>query len=346
MMSSRWPRPMGIIASMALMPVCSGSLTGWRSTTPGALNSMGRKSVVSIGPLSSSGLPSGSTTRPTRASPTGTCRTLPGALDEVALFDERVLAQQHRADVVFFEVQRQAGHAVGQVEHLHGQGVAQAVDAGDAVADLEDGADLLDLDLGLVVLDLASQDRGDLFGTKLHLSPPLTSAVLNLPSSCWMRARRLPSTRRSSTRSTSPPRMSGSTRFGQSRLAAGRAPHPVDDEALDLGADGHGRGDLDLDHPGRPARRSARTGRRPRRRACSGPSRASRSTHPAASGVAPPHETGDDTRCLASGSTCGLKTHVGQRLRLVERRRRRRAGRRRSGSTVSAAVAASNSAVA
>jgi hypothetical protein len=25
MMSSRWPRPIGIIASMALMPVCSGS---------------------------------------------------------------------------------------------------------------------------------------------------------------------------------------------------------------------------------------------------------------------------------------------------------------------------------
>ena len=42
MMSSRWPRPIGIIESMALMPVCSGSLTGWRSMTPGALNSTGR----------------------------------------------------------------------------------------------------------------------------------------------------------------------------------------------------------------------------------------------------------------------------------------------------------------
>ena len=28
MISSRWPRPIGVIASMALMPVCSGSLTG------------------------------------------------------------------------------------------------------------------------------------------------------------------------------------------------------------------------------------------------------------------------------------------------------------------------------
>ena len=28
MMSSRWPRPMGTMPSMDLMPVCSGSLTG------------------------------------------------------------------------------------------------------------------------------------------------------------------------------------------------------------------------------------------------------------------------------------------------------------------------------
>ncbi len=41
MMSSRWPRPIGIIASIALMPVCIGSLTGMRSTTPGALRSTG-----------------------------------------------------------------------------------------------------------------------------------------------------------------------------------------------------------------------------------------------------------------------------------------------------------------
>jgi hypothetical protein len=36
MMSWRWPRPIGIIASMALMPVCSGSCTDLRCMTPGA----------------------------------------------------------------------------------------------------------------------------------------------------------------------------------------------------------------------------------------------------------------------------------------------------------------------
>src|SRR4026207_1292939 len=38
MTSSRWPRPIGIIESIALMPVWSGSFTGWRLTTAGASN--------------------------------------------------------------------------------------------------------------------------------------------------------------------------------------------------------------------------------------------------------------------------------------------------------------------
>jgi hypothetical protein len=77
MISSRWPRPMFVIESIALIPVWSGSFTGWRSTTPGALNSSVRRSEASIGPRPSSALPSGSTTRPSSASPTGTSATLP-----------------------------------------------------------------------------------------------------------------------------------------------------------------------------------------------------------------------------------------------------------------------------
>src|SRR5579864_543051 len=68
---------MGVIESIALMPVASGSFTGWRAMTPGALNSSGRCSLDSIGPRPSSGLPSGSTTRPSSPSPTGTLATRP-----------------------------------------------------------------------------------------------------------------------------------------------------------------------------------------------------------------------------------------------------------------------------
>ena len=41
MMSSRWPRPMGIIASMAMMPVCMGWSTDLRGMMPGAIFSTG-----------------------------------------------------------------------------------------------------------------------------------------------------------------------------------------------------------------------------------------------------------------------------------------------------------------
>ena len=63
---------MGIIESIALIPVCSGCFTGWRSTTPGAMRSIGLRSLAVIGPLPSIGTPSAFTTRPTSSSPTGT----------------------------------------------------------------------------------------------------------------------------------------------------------------------------------------------------------------------------------------------------------------------------------
>ena len=77
MISSRWPRPIGIIASIAFRPVCIGSLTGWRWTTPGALNSAGRVCSTDIAPLPSSGRPSGSTMRPSSSSPTGISSSRP-----------------------------------------------------------------------------------------------------------------------------------------------------------------------------------------------------------------------------------------------------------------------------
>src|SRR5579871_4684733 len=41
MMSSRWPRPTGTMASMALRPVCTGCDTLLRKITPGATRSSG-----------------------------------------------------------------------------------------------------------------------------------------------------------------------------------------------------------------------------------------------------------------------------------------------------------------
>ena len=158
MISSRWPRPIGVIASIALMPVCSGSLTGCRSATPGAMISTGRRCLVTIGPLPSSGLPSGSTTRPSSSSPTGTLKQPAGAADFVAFGDVQVVAEDDDADRVLFQVERQADRAVGELDHLAGHDAGQAVDAGDAVADFQHAADFADVDLRREVLDFLLND--------------------------------------------------------------------------------------------------------------------------------------------------------------------------------------------
>ena len=147
MISSRWPRPIGIIESIALMPVCSGSFTGWRSTTPGALNSIGRR----LGGLDRGAAVERVAERVDDAADQRVAdrhrHDLAGAADGVALLDLLPLAEEHRGDVVLLEVQREAGDAVVELELLERDAAVEPVDAGDAVADLDDGADLLDVGL-------------------------------------------------------------------------------------------------------------------------------------------------------------------------------------------------------
>ena len=92
-----------------------------------------------------------------------------GALDRVALDDLVPLAEEHGADVVGLEVEREAGDAVRQLEHLQRHAVVEPVDAGDAVGDREHGADLGEVGaVGVQSLDPLSQDRCDLVGLDLH----------------------------------------------------------------------------------------------------------------------------------------------------------------------------------
>src|SRR2546427_3037173 len=77
MMSSRWPRPIGTMESIALRPVCTGCETDFLQTTPGATFSITSVILAGIGPLPSIGCPSEFTTRPSSSGPTGTSRMRP-----------------------------------------------------------------------------------------------------------------------------------------------------------------------------------------------------------------------------------------------------------------------------
>src|ERR671911_64891 len=118
MISSRWPRPIGIIESIAFSPVCIGSFTGWRWTTPGALNSAGRVSVVLTSPLSSSGRPSGSTIRPSSASPTGISSRRPvrltASVSSPSIRSRRILAISSGLISTWFSVSLMANSYVSR----------------------------------------------------------------------------------------------------------------------------------------------------------------------------------------------------------------------------------------
>ncbi len=82
-----------------------------------------------------------------------------------------VRAEDHDADIVRLEVERHALHAIGELDHLAGLDIVEAVDAGDAVADAQHGADFADLRLGAEIGDLVLDDLGNLCGVNVHFLP-------------------------------------------------------------------------------------------------------------------------------------------------------------------------------
>jgi hypothetical protein len=91
--------------------------------------------------------------------------------DLVAFLDVQVIAQDDDSDAALFQIEGQAVHAIGELDHLVGHHVRQAVDAGDPVADLDHRADLADIDLALELFDLLLQDRCDFCRIEFHRCP-------------------------------------------------------------------------------------------------------------------------------------------------------------------------------
>ena len=91
-----------------------------------------------------------------------------GGLDLVALLERGVVAQDQDADGLLLEVEGHAHDPVRELEQLLGERAGEAVDLGDAVAHLDDGADAADVDALVESLDLAADDRRDLVGSNRH----------------------------------------------------------------------------------------------------------------------------------------------------------------------------------
>ncbi len=147
---------------MALMPVWTGVSTPWRTMTPGAMRSTGtgllrldRALVVERPPervdhAADEGLPDRDLHDATRR------------LDRVAFLDRGGIAEDHGADRLLLEVQGHAEDAAGELQELRREGPGQAVHLGDAVTDLDDGADVAGLGALVERVDRGLDDADDL----------------------------------------------------------------------------------------------------------------------------------------------------------------------------------------
>ena len=164
MISSRWPRPIGVMASMALMPVWSGSCTGLRPMMPGAWISMRRSWTLVSGPLPSTGMPRASTTRPSRPSPTGTERIWPVAFTAwpswTAPPSPRITAPIDSSSRLRARPRMPPSNSSSSLTPTPGR----PDDGGDAVADLDHAADLRGLHVGREALEVLLERCGDVSG--------------------------------------------------------------------------------------------------------------------------------------------------------------------------------------
>ena len=148
---------------------------------------------------------------------------LAGALDLLALLDLLEVTEDHRADAVLVEVERDPEDAAGELQQLLGHHRRQALDVRDAVARVDDRADLLALGVGLEAGDILLDRALDLVRRDRQLCHGFSSSyfvcgslVLSGQSGKWVSAAASlddsePSITSSPTAIVKPPSSAGST---------------------------------------------------------------------------------------------------------------------------------------
>src|SRR5207245_374374 len=100
------------------------------------------------------------------------------ALNDVALFQLLRFAAKHHANLILFEVQRDADNVVRKGEHLVGDDLLKAINARDAVADADDRADFVDRHRLFVVLNLLPQNLADFVRFYIRHACSVASALV------------------------------------------------------------------------------------------------------------------------------------------------------------------------
>src|SRR5262249_758528 len=84
-----------------------------------------------------------------------------GPFDRIALFDHVSFAEQRRADVIFFQIERHPIDVMGEFQQLAGGHFVETVYAGYAVASGQNRADFLYFNRFFVIMNLFLDDSAD-----------------------------------------------------------------------------------------------------------------------------------------------------------------------------------------
>src|SRR3546814_13695441 len=94
------------------------------------------------------------------------------------------------SDIVVFQVERHALHAIGEFDHFARLDVVEAMDAGDAVTHGQHGTDFAHLRFGAEIGDLVLDDLRDFCGVDIHVQPfSLSSRGRDYSNGCGWRNR-------------------------------------------------------------------------------------------------------------------------------------------------------------
>jgi hypothetical protein len=99
----------------------------------------------------------------------------------VAFFNAAGVAQDHGADLVFFQVQRDASKATLELNEFAGHNVFQTVYTSDTVADRDHRSGLRYVDHMVVIVDFLAQQAGN------FICPNLSHKFLCVPGSGGLR---------------------------------------------------------------------------------------------------------------------------------------------------------------
>ena len=103
------------------------------------------------------------------------------AADLVAFLDLQEVTQDHGADRVFFEVERQPEHVSRELENLVQAYAGEAVDPCHAVCGFDDGADIDHRKLAAELLDLPLDDRSYVLASNRHRTPSFPLVAIPVP---------------------------------------------------------------------------------------------------------------------------------------------------------------------